>query len=311
MAQVPNTEPEAKSHLAEDEDDSDQPQEPASAKAVPPTAAVITIEGFCRPTQSSTNSARACKTRISRTEFEKFATSMQPKPNMALKLQFAQAYPKLVVMSAKAKEEGLDKQESFAVRMDYAEMQLLTQALLQKIQADAEKISETEIAAYYRENRKAFQEFTFQRIVVPLQGRNSPAGSAEKLTALATELRSRAVAGEDFVKLQREALEAAGVHVESPNITMNKIRRTNVPRTHLSIFDLKEGQVSEVITDQGGHYVYRMIAVNQLLLRQARGEIKAKIKDDRVKEALAEVQNSYRVEINPQYFGAQPAGTSK
>jgi hypothetical protein len=304
---VPESEPEAKSHLAEDEDDRDQIPEPASAKTVPLSAPVITIRGFCQSRPSSAVSARECNTRISRAEFEKFATAIRPKPPMSLKLQLAQAYPKLLVMSTEAKQEGLDQQEDFELRMEYAKMQLLTQALLREIQEKASHIPESKIAAYYDKNRQSFQEFTLQRLVVPLREQKASADSTEKMRALAADLRARAAAGEDFVKLQSEAFEAAGIHVAAPNVTMSNVRSSSLPRAHASVFDLEEGQVSGLITDAGGHYVYRLEAKHHLSLKQVRGEIKAVIKDNRIKDALAEIQNSYSVEMNPEYFGAPPA----
>jgi hypothetical protein len=60
---------------------------------------------------------------------------------------------------------------------------------------------------------------------------------------LAESLRARAAAGEDFAKLQKEAFEAAGMKMDSPTVTMPKVRRTGLPPAHAAVFDLKVGEV--------------------------------------------------------------------
>ncbi len=46
------------------------------------------------------------------------------------------------------------------------------------------------------------------------------------MTKLAESLRARAAAGEDIVKLQKEAFEAAGMKIESPTVNLPNVRRT-------------------------------------------------------------------------------------
>ena len=61
------------------------------------------------------------------------------------------------------------------------------------------------------------------------------------MTKLADTLRARAAAGEDFMKLQKEAFETAGMKIESPTVNLPTIRRTGLPPAHAAVFDLKIG----------------------------------------------------------------------
>ena len=79
----------------------------------------------------------------------------------------------------------------------------------------------------------------------------------------------------------REAAErgfdAAGMKIESPTVTLPNIRRTGLPPAHAAVFDLKPGEVSQVISDSGGHYIYKMDSKTEMTLDQAKNEIHGKI----------------------------------
>ena len=73
------------------------------------------------------------------------------------------------------------------------------------------------------------------------------------------------------------------------------------------LFELKVGEVSPVITDSAGHYIYKLEAKDRLALDQVKDEIRQTLESQRAKEALEKIQNSYRTELNQQYFAA-PVG---
>ena len=306
---TPREEPEPKSHLGEDEDDDDfeQPPEPESAHRVAMDAAVITIKGFCPGSATSSSGGRkvSCKTTITRAQFEKLATAIQPSMKTAVKQQLAAAYPQLLVMSHAAELQGLDKQPHYEQIMAYVQMQILTQALIRKVQDEAARVTARDIADYYEKNRDAFEEYTLQRLLVPLRKQASAGDTAstQEMTQLGEKLRKRAAAGEDLVKLQKEAFDAAGINVLSPNTSMGKIRRTSLPLAHADALKLQPGEVSQLITDASGHYIYKLEGKNHLRLDQVRGEIRYAIKNQRIKGAIDQIQNSYSAETNEAYFG--------
>jgi hypothetical protein len=131
----------------------------------------------------------------------------------------------------------------------------------------------------------------------------------QELNKLADTLRERAAAGEDFTKLQKEAFEASGTKVESPTVNLPKVRRTGLPPAHAAVFDLKVGDVSAVISDNGGHYVYKVVSKEVLPLDQPlQTEIHNKLKSERLKEMTDKYTNSFQAIPNEAYFGQMPAG---
>jgi len=48
--------------------------------------------------------------------------------------------------------------------------------------------------------------------------------------------------------------------MDSPTVNLPAVRRTGLPPAHVAVFDLKVGEVSQVITDNGGHYIYKVVS---------------------------------------------------
>jgi len=327
---------------------------PAPAAAPPPEVAptepVLTIKGVCpatapkaktaapgtkspaaakQPAQSSAN----CQTVITRAEFEKMAGGIAPNVTPQLKRQLASVYPRLLVMSEEAEKHGLQNSPQYKEAMKFARMQILTNQLQRSIQEEAEKVSQQDIADYYKTNPEAYQQYSLERLYVPRT--KQPAEEAEanekkdsakesgketeqqekakqeqdeqEMSKLAESLRARAAAGEDFAKLQKEAFTAAARNVEPPAVSMPGVRRAKLPPSHAPVFDLKPGEVSVVYSDAGGYSVYKMVSKEPVPLDQVKEEIRGTLRTQRVREAMDKVQNSFTTETNEAYFG--PAGT--
>jgi uncharacterized protein (DUF2344 family) len=279
-----------------------------------------------------------CKTVITKAEFEKLAGALAPNPNPEVKTvnpqvkrQLANVLPRDLAMSQAAKKKGLENSSQYTQMMKFARMQILSALLQRQIQAEAAKISDAEIQSYYKEHADNFEQFTVDRLFVPRNRQAQPDmkddDKGEKLTdeqqkakqeaekakaaegeqamsKLADDLRTRAAAGEDFTKLQKEAFSAAGMKIDSPTVTLPKLRRTGLPAAHAAIFDLKVGEVSQVINDAGGHYIYKVEGKDQLPLDQVKEEIHSKLQNDRTRELMEKINGSYKVETNEAYFGA-------
>ena len=287
-------------------------------------------------TPAAKTPAADCKTVITKAEFEKLANGVAPNVTPQLKKQLASVLPRLIAMSNEAKKKSLDKTPQFEETVKFAKMQILTNELQRKIQEEAGDISPAEIEKYYKDNAEAFEQLSVDRLFVPRSKQieaeakeedeksekpgeeaqkakqaeeKSKADEAEQaMTKLAESLRARAAAGEDFAKLQKDAFEAAGMKIESPTVTLPNVRRTGLPPAHAAVFDLKPGEVSQVINDSGGHYIYKVNSKSEIPLDQATTEIHGKLQNDRMREMMEKLNSSFKVETNEMYFG--PGGVS-
>jgi hypothetical protein len=210
---------------------------------VGPDDAVITLKGFCA---DATQQGDACKTVISRAQFEKLAESLQPGMSPAIRRQLATAYSRILRMSTVAEKRGLDKQPKFEEKMNFARMQVLSGELSSALQEDAGKVTDGDIDDYYKKNEASYEQATFARIFVPRAkqivnpvvrpkaGTNVGAkasatastnrlpteaqkkASEEAMTKLAAGLRARAAKGEDPDTLQKRGLCCGGTSGECP-----------------------------------------------------------------------------------------------
>jgi PPIC-type PPIASE domain len=282
--------------------------------------------------------ASGCKTVITKAEFEKLVGALAPNPTPQQKKQLAGVLPRVIAMSTAAKKEGLDKTPQYDETVKFVKMQVLTNQLQRKIQEQASDIKPEEIEKYYKDHPEMFEQYNVDRIFVPrtkqvdaeakeedekdeklTDEQKKAKEAAEKaktdeaeqaMTKLAEDLRTRAAAGEDMAKLQKEAFDAAGMKIESPTVNLPNVRRTGLPPAHSAIFDLKQGEVSQVISDAGGHYIYKINSKTEMPLDQAKNEIHGKMQNDRMREKMDSLNNSFKVETNEAYFGPGGIGPS-
>ena len=308
---------------------------PAPEANVGPDDTVITLKGFC--TDSSLQ-GDACKTVITRAQFEKITAALQPNMSPAVRRQAATFYARLLKMSADAEKRGLDKGPMFDQKLAIARMQILSQELTRAMQEDSAKITDADIEEYYKKNEGNFEQATFERIFVPrtkqfdtaaakssASSKTGPAAGAkpatkpvtpaqpteaqtkaaeESMKKLADTLRARAVKGEDPEKLQTEAHVAAGLPGNAPISKMEKVRRTALPQNHQTVMSLNVGEVSEVIADpNGGYYIYKMISKETLPLDTVKPEIKNTMSSQRYRDGMQTFQNPASLDLNDAYFG--------
>jgi len=276
-----------------------------------------------------------CKTELTRAQFEKIASGLSPNVTPQLKRQLEQALPRFMAMSEAAKKKGLDKSPQYLETLKVAKMQILTTQLQREVQEEADKIAPEKVEEQYKSHPETYEQFSLDRLFVSrykqvqaedkedekepeklTDEQQKVKEAAEKakqekgeqeLNALADSLRERAAKGEDFVKLQKEAFEAAGQKVDNPTVNLPKVRRTGLPPAHAAVFDLKVGEASAVISDNGGHYVYKVVSKEVLPLDQVKDEIHNKLKSERLKEMMDKYTNSFAAIPNEEYFGPAAA----
>jgi hypothetical protein len=288
------------------------------APPVAPDAPVITIAGSCdNPTADKAD----CKTVVTRAEFEQVVNAIAPTMPATAKKQFASRYATALVMARKAHEMGADQGPKFDEMMKLARMQVAAQQLSQAIQQKAADVPDKDIEDYYNKNIAAYQQVNLDRIFIPKTKQQEPSkvklsdaetekrkkDSEEAMKTEADKLRTRAAAGEDFGKLQAEAYQVAGFKTTPPQTKMTKVRRNTLPPTQASVFDMKTGEVSSVITDMSGYYIYKVGEKDTLPLSQVHDEILGSLKSQRFQDAMQSVQQSATPTLNDDYFGAGPA----
>ncbi|HXZ81908.1 MAG TPA: peptidyl-prolyl cis-trans isomerase [Terriglobales bacterium] len=274
----------------------------APAFEVPPNAAVITVTGICDLKSAGTASSD-CKTTVTRAEFERLADALKPNLPPAAKQKLGEDYTRALVFSAEAKKRGLDQGTRLEEVMRFIRMQVVAQELLKELQEQAKPTPE-QVAQYYKDHESQYQEVTLKRIFLPKN--RSDAKPDDKpdeaaFSANAEKIRARAAAGEDFDKLQKEVFEAAGFKTPPPT-TIPAWRRQSVPASQAAVFDLKPGEVSQVLPETIGAYIYRLESKRTLPLDQVKPEIEANLSQEKFTAEMQSLTSGVKTELNEAYF---------
>jgi hypothetical protein len=235
--------------------------------------------------------------------------------------QLATRYATALAMAYKAHQLGLDQGPKFEERLKAARISTLADLLNQDIQTKASQVPDADIEDYYRKHIDVYQEADLQRLYIPHTKLLEPA--KEKLSDAdakkrqqeaedtmkkeAETLRARAAAGEDFDKLQDEAFLAAGQKGKAPGTKMSKTRRTGLPPEQASVMDLKANEVSPLISNPNGYFVYKMADKDTLPLPKVRDEILNILRSQRLQESMEALQQSSTTVLDDKYFASSGA----
>jgi hypothetical protein len=124
------------------------------------------------------------------------------------------------VTAKEAEQMGMDKRPDYEEQMKVGRIDVLSKELNKAIQDEASQIADRDIEDYYHNNILKFEKVEMDRIYIP-KTRQPPAASEEGLVEAngqersqgsgqimkeeAHNLHARAVAGEEFTKLQADA----------------------------------------------------------------------------------------------------------
>ena len=295
--------------------DDEKEKKAAPTARVAPNDAVITIKGLCPEGKQVSKTGAAgsdCQVIVTRSQFEQLVKAVQPTMDKQSQQHLATSYPQFLAMAQEAEKRGLDKSPEFAERVRFARLQILSQELVRQIQDEAAKVPEKDIEQYYQDHSAEYEQAAIERIVVPNRKEEKPgtpdsagSGGEAEMTKEADALRVRAAAGESFAKLQKEAYEFAGVGGNTdPNPSMGKLRRRGLPIAHASVFDLKAGEVSPLISDATGHYIYKIDSKEIQDLADVKPEITSILKRQRMQAMIQSIQQRVTTDVNRAYFGA-------
>jgi PPIC-type PPIASE domain len=288
--------------------------------SLPTDKPLIMIAGLCENLSAGNNSPN-CKTIITQGQFEKLIEAVQPNMPLRSRREFALRYAEALVMTKKAEELGLNKGANYETQMRVARIQVLSLDAKKLIQEKASQIDDKDIESYYHNNMARFARAQVDRIYVP---KNRPLSLYEKTsdsdqqsnsqygdeaTKIEVEnLRTRAVAGEKFTKLQADAYQAAGIESAAPATKMT-IRRTSLPPNQAVVMDLNPGAISSVLSDPNGYVFFKINNKDVLPLGQVRDEIEATLRSQRMQDELHDILDSKKPTLDESYFAQSPSSS--
>jgi hypothetical protein len=324
-----------------------EPGPSAITSNLAPDAPVITVDGLCGPdlsamtkpgapsaglahskaaispdTKNSVPAGNAaCRTIITRAQFEKLAGVVAPNRPPQAAVQFAHFYSTQLLYAHKAHELGLDKDPNFDEILRFTYLQVLARTLTNHMQQQANAKADAEFEKYYQQHPEEFEQVQVLQISIPKQ-KDHPeqsdaaapanvdtAAEAAAMKVEAEKIRSRAVAGENFEKLENEAYLFANAPNDSPDPDMGENTRAEMEPFGKEVFALQPGQVSEVLSGTQAWHIFKVVSKHIMPADEARKKLSGKL----MKEAMNSLNNSFKPQFNETYFvtaGDNPAEPS-
>jgi hypothetical protein len=281
---------------------------------VAPDTPVITMDGYCDPTSVIGTREKPCRTVVSSSEFERLAEASGAN-TLAAKTQLAAVYVRFSVLAREAQKRGMEKDPLFQKKLELSRIQLLSQTLMQDLQAKSEEFSADDLRKFFHEHPNQFEQAALLRVHVPgtkyvthpNRVQDPIPETAPEMKLVAEKLYSRAQAGEDFATIQKEAYEDANVHDE-PAVDLGKMSRDGLRRSHQSVFDLKPGEISKLIEVPGeGYYIYKVLSKEIPPLEAVKSAVSTALQKQRMDSWMKNITDPVRTTLNEQYFGAAAA----
>lgn len=264
---------------------------------VPASEVVMTIAGVC----PANTPAESCNTKISRTEFEGILNAVNPNIPKDQRRQVAGLYAQLLTVANEGQKLGVDKDPAFQEQIRLQAMKLLAQGAEKKI-FDNSKPTQQEIDNFYTENAGRFEELSLRRIMIPKSTDKDAKPEATK--EIADKIHDRAGAGEDPDKLQAEAYQSTKAPGAPPTTSLGWKRRGSMdPRHEPQIVALRSGQVSGVLEDGQGFYVYKVDAKRMVPLQTVSKDIENALQGQRAQAAVKQIVDKIKPQLNDAYFG--------
>jgi parvulin-like peptidyl-prolyl isomerase len=208
-------------------------------------------------------------------------------------------------MARKGEQNGVENDPNVKQQLKLSRDQVLASAYNQKLLDDAQP-SDAEIQKYYDQNPSSFEEVTLQRLYIPkaTPTKDKPVdANAEK--SAAQKLRDRAASGEDFNKLEKEAFANQPNPQSAPPADMGPRRRGSLPPDQESaVFALKPGEVSQLMENPAGWYVYKVTAKRTVPFADVKEEVSRKLQQQKYMDMRNDITNSADIKLNEAYFGA-------
>jgi hypothetical protein len=291
--------PGTKAPYAQDDSKSDLPSVPTDATL----ASVIAADA-------------SCKTAITRAQFEILISGLAPNMPPDARRRVAERYPDMLFQAQLLHQLGIDKDPAYVERLKFNYMEMLGRTLVQYLQKKSGDLTDAEIETYYKEHPDNFRRVNMLRLYIlnhrvysdvglPAGKRNphpTPAEAvvdADAMKAEAERLHKEAVAGVSFERLEAAAYKAAHDTDDTPDVKLENLTVDRVPAQYESaVFDLPVGKVSDLVADNNGWNVFKVLSKDTVPLSEA----KPIIQKLRMREMTAMLKDGVKADLNDDYF---------
>ena len=258
---------------------------------------------------------------VTQGEIDGFIQGLGPQAKRNLAAQGRQSlgdeFVQLLLLSQDALKHHLDSTPAFRQMLAFRRRQLLATAAYQEIVRQS-VVTPEEISKYFAAHQSDFEEVDVNEVVIRKKSegadKTTPGLTAEEAKSRAEEIRKALSSGEDIKKLADEYQVPNVVRVDT---VPSPVRRGAMrPDMEKAVFELKEGQVTEVF-DVTQYLVLYKVASHKAaeLKKSVSTQIENILQQQKVKSAIDELKKNAKVWLDDTYFTAPsqpgPQGAAK
>jgi peptidyl-prolyl cis-trans isomerase C len=202
----------------------------------------------------------------------------------------------------------LAEQSPYKEAIEHARMQIMVQAVINET-LNGIVIEPADIVKYYEANKNKYGQVKVKAIYIAYTddasatsaGKGKKPLSEAEAKAKAEKLLAQIRGGADFVKLVKENSDDETSREKNGDFATLHFG-DNIPDAfRASIFNLKQGEVSEPLKQPNGYYLLRAEEVKHRDLKEVRDEIYNELKNQRYADWMAKINRETKVEVNPAF----------
>ena len=222
-----------------------------------------------------------------------------PQAKMMLKRnpqQFLRDHGTLLLFAEEAVKQGLDQKSPYREAIEFARLNVLTNALV-NTQKNSYEIGGPEMQAWYASHAADYTEASVRMIHFPAGGDKTEAAAKAKADEAAKKAR---VAGADFVKIAKEySADPTGA-----GAAFTVQPKSAQPPEHMRkvLLASKAGAITDPLKHDNGYYVFRVESVGVIPYDKVRDETFKDIQNSKFNEWIGKIQSKVTVQIDNEAF---------
>jgi peptidyl-prolyl cis-trans isomerase C len=244
-------------------------------------------------------------TKFSMGDFKKLLTVLPPdsqKRAITERATFLKQWALMRKLAKMAETDKLDEQSPTKEMLEYNRTMVLMNASLTNALNHA-SVEPAEIVNYYNDHKQDYKQIHLRAIYISFGKKLTEGEAKAKGEKLLSEIRS----GADFIQLVKANSDDETSRAKDGDFLTLR-HADNVPDAmRAAVFQLKQGEVSELVRQPNGFYIFRADEITFRPLSEVRDEIFTKIQEDRYHEWLDKTNRDATVDItNPAFVGLTP-----
>jgi hypothetical protein len=251
--------------------------------------------------------------KITAADMQTFIKSLPPQIQRMVATQVprgvGEKYAMTLALSQKAVSDHLDQDTEIIQRLKFQKQEILARAEFKKLTDDI-KITPEDISAYFNAHKTDFERVEVRQISVhkkPADAKPGVPGLSEaEARARTEEVRTALAGGADPARLAATYNTPPGVvNIEVTPRTVS--RDTQQGDREKDIFDLKDGEVSEIMENPQSFYFTQVVKHQDAQLADATKKIESMLRKEKLDAAIDSLKSASNIWLDPDYFAAPAA----